>query len=197
MRRPSHPRGAISPPVPLKGPVRFVFIGSDALTQNRLTIDYLLDLWRRHAIAAPLVFFGLQSRTLDLPANVSVAGYVDSIAQVYDGHSVLLTPSMIGGGVKTKVLEAFAHGAPVIANALTFESMPIGDYPLNISEESALVGIVGAPERHMALFDRAAEAGAAYLARFHGAETFAASWRRVMDPEAVTLEAPVLQEGHG
>jgi len=189
---------AVTPPQSLVTPIRFVFIGSDALTQNRLTIDYLVELWRRHAISTPLVFFGLRSRALDLPANVSVAGYVDSISQVYDGKSVLLTPSMIGGGVKTKVLEAFAHGAPVIANPLTFESMPIVDYPLSISDETRLLEILTQPDQHLAVFDRAAVAGAAYLTQCHSAEVFAANWRRVMDPAALSASpALTYREGRG
>ncbi len=171
-------------PRPLEGPVRFVFIGSDALTQNRLTIDYLVELWRRHEIETPLVFFGLQLRSLDLPPAASVAGYVDQISDVYDGRSVLLTPSMIGGGVKTKVLEAFAYGAPVIGNALTFESMPLETaYPLNLADEAALVEILRQPQAHLALFDQAAQAGADYLARHHSPAVFAERWRRVMEPD--------------
>lgn len=188
---------AVAAPKPIDAPVRFVFIGSDALTQNRLTIDYLLDLWRRCDIQSPLVFFGLQSRALNLPPPVSVAGYVDQISDVYDGRSVLLTPSMIGGGVKTKVLEAFAYGAPVIGNPLTFESMPIGDYPLNLSDERTLIELLTHPEQHLSLFEQAAAAGGAYLSAFHSAEVFAAHWRRVMAPDIPLQDAgSVRREGH-
>jgi len=178
---------AVAPPAPVAAPLRFVFIGSDALTQNRLTIDFLVDLWRRWDIATPLVIYGLQARSLDLPPTVSLAGYVEHIREVYDGHSILLTPSMIGGGVKTKVLEAFAHGAPVIGNPLTFESMPIADYPLNISDEATLVELLKAPESRLELFDRGAQAGAAYLAAYHSAQAFASQWRRVMEPAPVEI----------
>lgn len=179
---------AVAPPQTLEAPIRFVFIGADALTQNRLTIDYLLGLWRRWNIQTALVIMGLQARHLDLPPNVSVVGYIDRISDVYDGKSVLLTPSMIGGGVKTKVLEAFAHGAPVIGNALTFESMPIANYPLNIRDEATLVSLLRDPGAHLALFTRAAHAGAVYLADFHCPAAFAARWRKVMLAEASALD---------
>lgn len=179
---------AVAAPQRLEPPIRFVFIGADALTQNRLTIDYLLDLWRRWDIQTPLAIIGLQARPLDLPPHVSVAGYIDRIADVYDGKSVLLTPSMIGGGVKTKVLEAFAHGAPVIGNALTFESMPITNYPLNIHDEAELVSLLRDPGAHLDLFNKAADAGAAYLAEFHGPGAFAARWRQVMLAGASALD---------
>lgn len=119
----------------LNDQLRFVFVGTDALTQNRLTIDYLLAIWRRHQIAAPLTIFGEQRRSIDLPAGVTIAGYVDSIDDIYDGRSILLSPTFLRGGIKTKVLEGFAYGAPVIGNAATFEAMDIGDYPLKIEGE--------------------------------------------------------------
>lgn len=170
----------VAPPQTLKPPVRFVFIGSDALTQNRLTIDYLTDLWRRKRFEAQLVLYGLRSRADPLPPSVTAAGYVESLAEVYDGQSVLITPSLIGGGVKTKVLEAFAHGAPVIGNALTFESMALDGYPLNISDEAGLVDLISRPQDHLTLFVEASRAGSDYLRTFHSPAAFAERWRQMM-----------------
>jgi len=169
--------GAITP---LTMPTRFVFIGTDALTQNRLTIEYLTDLWRRRSIATPLVLVGLRASTAPLPPGVASTGYVDSIADIYDGHSVLLTPALIGGGVKTKVFEAFAHGSAVIGNALTFEAMALDDYPLTIDDEARLVELISHPEQNRDLFLRAASHGAAYLKRRHDPAEFAARWRAAM-----------------
>lgn len=177
------PSVPVAPIAALKPPVRFVFIGSDALTQNRLTIDYLIDLWRRANITKPLVFYGLWGRDIALPPEITSVGYVEDLKDVYDGHSVLLTPSLIGGGVKTKVLEAFAYGAPVIGNAVTFESMNIGDYPLQIDDEEDLVGLIRAPTDQMQRFADAARTGVNYVARFHDPRAFAKRWRELMAPE--------------
>jgi glycosyltransferase involved in cell wall biosynthesis len=173
-----------SPPLqdvrPLEPPIRFVFIGSEALTQNRMTIRYLTDLWRRREIATPLLFVGYRLQDTPLPPNVAAPGYVDSISDIYDGRSVLLTPSFIGGGIKTKILEAFAHGAAVIGNPLTFESMEIGDYPLNITDEAVLIDLISHPESHMDAFQRAAAFGADYIRRRHDPTAFADRWRKIM-----------------
>ncbi len=177
------PSVPVAPIATLKPPVRFVFIGSDALTQNRLTIDYLINLWRRAEITKPLVFYGLWGREIDLPPQIISVGYVEDLKDVYDGHSVLLTPSLIGGGVKTKVLEAFAYGASVIGNAVTFESMNIGDYPLQIDDENDLVNLIRAPADQMPRFDAAARAGANYVAKFHDPQTFSDRWRELMAPQ--------------
>ncbi len=171
-------------PTAFESPDRFVFIGSDALTQNRLTIDYLVDLWTRHAIQTPLVIYGLRSRELNLPAAVAMAGYVERVEDVYDGHSVLLTPSLIGGGIKTKVLEAFAFGAPVIGNALTFEASPLGEYPLCIEDEARLVALLHAPDQHRRLFETAVAVGRDYIQRAHDVETFNRRWSHLMVPGA-------------
>jgi glycosyltransferase involved in cell wall biosynthesis len=164
-------------------PARFVFVGSDALTQNRLTIDYLVELWRRYAIATPLVLYGQHARALVLPPGVEAAGYAGQIAEIYDGRSVLLTPSRIGGGIKTKVLEAFAYGAPVIGNSLTFEALPIGNYPLLVDQEAELVAFLRDPMRRRALFDEAVAHGLSYIAQNHSAEVFASRWRNLLTPE--------------
>ena len=142
----------------------------------------LTDLWRRRSIATPLVLVGLRASTAPLPPGVASTGYVDSIADIYDGHSVLLTPALIGGGVKTKVFEAFAHGSAVIGNALTFEAMALDDYPLTIDDEARLVELISHPEQNRDLFLRAAAHGAAYLKRRHDPAVFADHWRDAMRP---------------
>jgi glycosyltransferase involved in cell wall biosynthesis len=164
-------------PVLKPGPIRFIFAGTDSLTQNRLTIDYLIDLWRRERLGSQLVIFGRQQRRLALPANVAMAGYVEDIADAYDGQSVLVSPSFLAGGIKTKVIEAFAHGTAVIGNAVTFEAMPLVAYPLVSDGEADLLALLREPETHRSLFEQAARVGADYVRRHHAPEEVAACWR--------------------
>lgn len=163
-------------PWPQPGPLRFAFIGTDALTQNRLTIDYLLDLWTRHRLDSPLSIFGIQHRGLTLPSAVTVHGYVDSIDEIYDGHTLLLTPTFLAGGIKTKVLEGFAYRAPVIGNALTFESMSFTGYPLQIDDEAELVAFLKAPEEQRGRVDAALAFALDYIRTHHAEEGFATQW---------------------
>ena len=178
------PTTLVSKPVRPSKPIRFVFIGSDTQTQNRLTIDYLVDLWRRRNLTAPLVFYGLWMRDIPLPPHVVSAGYAEELVQVYDGSSVLLSPSLIAGGVKTKVLEAFAHGVAVIGSSITFESMNTGDYPLRVDDEDELVKLLTAPDEQAERFEAAAQAGADYIKRLHSPEVFGERWRAIMTPRA-------------
>lgn len=156
--------------------LRFIFIGSDALTQNRLTIDYLVALWRSNRIEHELVIFGRQNRRLTLPPHVSTPGYAEDMAEIYDGRSVLVSPSFLRGGIKTKVLEAFAHGVPVIGNAATFESLALDDYPLKIDDEAVLLALLRDPEGHRAILSQAAAIGTEYLASAHAPGKFADRW---------------------
>lgn len=105
-------------------PLRFVFVGSDRLLQNRTTIDYLIGLWRELRPQTPLVIYGEQSRRLrDLPPGVELRGWASDLDAVYDGRSILLAPAFVRGGVKTKILEALAYGCPTVANATAFEGI--------------------------------------------------------------------------
>jgi hypothetical protein len=180
---------------PLGAPLRAVFIGSDSLTQNRLTIDYLIELWRREKPALPLVFFGLWNRAIDLPPNVETRGYVEDLDDVYDGHSILITPSRIGGGIKTKVLEGFARAAPVVGNALTFESMNLADYPLLMNDEAELVALLRAPEKARDRFEAGRALGARYLRQHHDPETFNRRWMELMTGAPSVAKTPTT-DGH-
>jgi hypothetical protein len=179
------PAVALADARPVSSPLRFVFVGTDTLTQNRLTIDYLLDLWRRGRIAAPLTIFGHQTRGVPLPPGVTTPGYVSSLEAIHDGHSVMLTPSFLRGGIKTKVLEALSFGTPVIGNDQTFESLPVGDYPLRIDEETDLLPLLHDPEAHREMFRIAAARGRAYVRSHHAPGVFAGRWRHLMGLEVV------------
>jgi hypothetical protein len=160
-----------------QGPLRFVFIGTDALRQNQLTIDALVDLWRREDIPTPLVVYGQQQRTLEKIPNVLFAGYAESIEQVYDERSILLSPSFVAGGVKTKVLEAFAYGAPVLGNPVTFEAIGIGpDYPLLIDDESEMLPLLKEPEAFRERFERAAAIGLHLVRQHHNPTQIETAW---------------------
>ncbi|MFM5953757.1 MAG: glycosyltransferase [Novosphingobium sp.] len=164
-------------PEPANPPFRFIFVGSDSLRQNQLTIDALLDLWRREALETPLAIFGQQQRSYDLPAQVTMAGYVESLDEIHDGHSILLTPSYVAGGVKTKVLEAFAWSTPVIGNAVTFESIATGaDYPLQFGSESAMLPLLRDPAAYRAQFAMAVRIGKATIRRDHDPVQVRQAW---------------------
>lgn len=163
---------------------RAVFVGSDAIMQNCLTIDYLTELWQRRNIRTPLTIYGRQKRQRDTVANIRYHGYVDEIAQVYSPGSILVCPAFLRGGIKTKVLEGFAHGVSVIGNSLTFEGIRITDYPLCFDDEEMLVAVLQEPSQWLAAFARSRMLARDCLVQNHTAERFDASWRTAVLSEA-------------
>lgn len=155
---------------------RAVFIGSDALTQNRLTIDFLVELWRRERFTMPLVIYGRQRRPARAVPNVVWAGYAKDISEVYAAGSILVTPSFLRGGIKTKVLEGFAHGVPVVGNAATFEGLDLPDFPLRLDDHAALVAFLRTPAQHGVAIARALKVEEDCLRRDHTTAVFADRW---------------------
>ena len=147
-------------PGPLGLPLRFVFVGTDKALQNGLTIQRLIELWKNTKPSIDLHIYGLQQTKRDaIPQNVVFHGFVDSIDEVYDGRSVLLTPSFIGGGVKTKVLEAFSYGAPVVGNTFTFEGMNLKSYPMMLEGSDSLLALLREPQEYLEKLNQAAKIG--------------------------------------
>lgn len=186
---------AIPPPAEVPGPLgrlspplRFVFIGTDRQMQNRLTIDRLVDLWRRLRPAAELHVFGPQVRPAPDVPGVLHRGWVEHLGDVYDGHSVLLAPAVLGGGVKTKVIEALAHGCPAAGNAVTFEGLTIPDYPL-VLDDAGIESLVADPEAHLETLRAAARTGFAFVRRELSAGRYRARWRDVLAPATATPHA--------
>lgn len=172
------PQETLSGPRTIKPPLRFVFIGTDALTQNRLTIKCLLELWRRLMPKVSLHVYGRMANAWSAPPNVFFHGYAKNLADVYDPHSVLLSPALLRGGVKTKVLEAFAWGTPVVGNANTFEGMALSDYPISGAVEDLIPSV-----ESDAMLDRltvAARIGNDYVRAKHDPKVFSATWRQIV-----------------
>lgn len=173
------------PSTPRAWPLTFVFIGSDGLLQNRVTIDRLIELWRHSRPASRLEIFGsMQRRYGDLPPGVQLRGFAANLDAVYAPDRVLLAPSYVPGGIKTKVLEAFAYACPVVGNAAAFEGLDLVDYPLVCTDDAALVALVTAPETCGAAFDVAAEIGRRLLATRHTEARFAQRWRALLSHES-------------
>jgi glycosyltransferase involved in cell wall biosynthesis len=160
-------------------PLRFVFIGSDSQLQNRLSIEYLLDVWKRMEPCVELVIYGRMVRQYEPVANVRFAGFAPTQADVYDEHSVALCPAFLAGGIKSKVMEAIAYGCAPIGNAMAFEGLGYDDPALALSEAN-FEAFVANPWPHMDGVLQAAERFASWCQAEHSVTAFTASWRNLM-----------------
>jgi len=67
--------------------------------------------------------------------NLSVLGYVPDINEVFQAAEIFLNPIWLGGGIKTKLVEALAAGA----GAVSFASGAIGINPFLLKGKLAIV----------------------------------------------------------
>ena len=95
-------------------------------------------------------------------ARVLVRGFVEDVASVLQGPGALVVPLRIGGGARTKILEAMACGMPVVSTALGAENIGAVDGRHYRAAEtpdafvSAILDLAGDPARAEALGRNAA-----------------------------------------
>jgi hypothetical protein len=173
-------------------PLRFVFIGSDTQLQNRLSIDYLRDVWKRVEPGAELVIYGRMVRDYDAVPNVRFAGFAPTPADVYTDASIALCPAFLAGGIKSKVMESIAHGCIPVGNAMAFDGLGFDDPALAMSE-TAFEHFVVNPWPHMDDVLAAAARFAAWCKTEHSIEAFTACWRNLMNltPDMVGQSTPI------
>lgn len=104
--------------------IRVGFIGSDSLPQNKTSLRFLLDSVER-SDHIELIVAGSMSRTYSHGANTRFLGQVPELTDFYKSIDVLCVPTFVAGGIKTKVLEAFSYGVPVIGTTDTFLGLPL------------------------------------------------------------------------
>ena len=85
--------------------------------------------------------------------RVDVRGFVPDVAPILSDRGVLVVPLRVGGGARTKVLEAMACGMPVVSTALGVENLglaPGRDYLLAETAADmveAVLALVRDPDR--------------------------------------------------
>ncbi len=159
---------------------RFIFIGTDTLPQNKLTIQRILDLWRSHRPEAEIHIFGHMTSRWPTVPGVIFRDYVPSLVEVYIEGAVLLAPGVLRGGIKTKVSEAFANGCAVIGNDITFEGFRLDDYPLLVSNDEELNSLIAAPASYLDRMRRAAVLGQEQVKTCLSREQFRKNWNDVL-----------------
>jgi glycosyltransferase involved in cell wall biosynthesis len=179
---------AAPPPAPpcreavaIEAPYRFVFIGSDQLVQNRLSIDYLVKLWESMRPTSHLHIYGKQTRKPEKINSVHWHGFVTNLEEVYANGSVLALPAIMAGGIKTKIAEAWSFGCPVLGNPVAFEGLDILNYPLAVPLDCWGDYILH-PESHSEAWTLAAQLGNEFARTCLSPERYAAIWKNIVAP---------------
>lgn len=174
-------RAVITSEIRLRSPYRFVFIGSDVHGQNRLSIEYLVELWRRLRPDAVLHIYGRQKTPPPKVHNIQWHGYVEDLRDVYSDDSIALLPALRAGGIKTKMIEAWAFGRPVLANPMAFEGLSVQGYPLMVPELN-WDSFILAPGVHREVWITAADLGNSFVRRELSVERYTEQWLEIMRP---------------
>jgi glycosyltransferase involved in cell wall biosynthesis len=159
---------------------RFIFIGTDTLPQNKLTIELILNLWRSVQPGSQIHIFGHMVHDWPHAPGVIFEGYVSSLEQVYLKGAVMFAPGVLRGGLKTKVAEAFAYGCAVVGNEITMEGLHLADYPLIITTDMELAEIIANPAAYLSKMSEAACLGQQYVQSFVSREKFEKNWEEVL-----------------
>jgi hypothetical protein len=160
----------------------FFFVGSDSLLQNRLTIEFLVDLWATMAPAIPLRIIGRMVNRYRQRDGVTFVGFVPDIGSVYDDDRIALCPSFIEGGIKTKVLEALGHGVIPVGNALTFEGMGCDPGCLAMTGDE-IRSLIANPEPMIEQLSRAATQFRECVRQRYSFESVTEAWSRLVSGE--------------
>lgn len=115
--------------LPLNHPKRIVYLGADATLNVRSMLAFLQNVWPGvHAKdpAAELHVWGGICKSLDVvPDAVVLHGEVADVAEAYAGADIAINPMIEGTGLKTKTIEALAHGRAVVASPVAVEGLPL------------------------------------------------------------------------
>lgn len=167
---------------------RFVFVGSDNQRQNFLTIKHLMEMWSRMHPVTELHIYGKQSFDYASTHGVVFHGFVSDIADAYAPGSVMLAPSFLDGGVKTKVLEAFSYGVPVVGTEITFAGISADCRALTVTQEQ-LENLVLNPEKWVELIDSASASVMSEIKNNHSSDKLRMRWLQLVFPDALDGEA--------
>ena len=150
---------AIAPIAPLTTEPRAIFVASFAYDPNRNALRFLLeDVFPRVWQELPDARLALVGAGLDQPPSedprVEALGFVEDLHAAYATARCAVVPLLQGGGTPLKLIEALAHGLPVIATSRAVAGLQLqGEKHCLLADDAtsfaaALVRVLreGAPE---------------------------------------------------
>lgn len=179
-------------PRPEDAPLRILFVGTLGYPPNTDAALFLcrdiLPLLRDRTggpVRIDLVGAGAPRELVRAArdAGAVMHGQVPALAPIYEAADVAAVPLRAGGGTRIKILEAFAHGVPVVSTAIGAEGLDLvagrdflrADTPAGFAE--ACVSVAADP----ALAERLRDAGRVLLHDRYGAINVQRDLARIYD----------------
>jgi glycosyltransferase involved in cell wall biosynthesis len=104
-----------------------LFVGSSA-SANVDGLDWFLaEIWPRILAERPdtklTVAGSVCTAITSTPVGVSLRGRVPDLTPLYRRADVVISPLRVGSGLKIKLIEALAHGKPVVGTTVTAQGV--------------------------------------------------------------------------
>ena len=156
-----------NPVLPLPKSDRVLFLGGMHWPPNaeglRWMVQNVLPIVRKQIPATELLAVGKDPPAdLHHTGGLSLPGYVEDVEPVWGGCRVFVVPLLSGSGMRVKILDAWAHGLPVVSTSIGAEGIKyldgdnilIADTPAGFAEaivrilrDDELAGQLGASGR--------------------------------------------------
>ena len=104
--------------------VMALFVGDLRSVQNRSTVEFIEGHLEYVPTNVKIVIVGKGREDYHAPhGRITYVGYVKNVSAYYEAADVFIAPMITGTGIKTKIIEAMAHGIPVIATDVAMEGI--------------------------------------------------------------------------
>lgn len=112
-----------------------LFLGFLSYPPNTSAADHLIqNIWPIILASLPdakLLIGGARAEWLESyknrPRGVTFLGFVDDLEKLYEQVTVVCCPILFGSGTRIKILEAAAHGKPVVSTTIGAEGIDLKD----------------------------------------------------------------------
>lgn len=129
----------------------------------------------------------LVAAAADFPGQVRVEGYVHDLGGLLSRATAVVAPLRFGSGIKIKVIEALAHGVPVLTTPVGAEGITTGPRAGVLVEEA----IERLPERMAELADPEWNAALSTAARLHHRQVYSRPAAYAWYDQVFDLSAPL------
>lgn len=114
--------------------VNVCLIGNFDYYPNQQSVKYIVDcilpVFAANHVKISVCFIGKVSEEFSkkyTSSNVRFMGFVDDLSTSVSDFDCLVSPILSGTGIKTKIVEAFSLGIPVVTNEKGIEGMTVKD----------------------------------------------------------------------
>lgn len=104
-----------------------IFVGDLLSIQNKTAVEFIIANETSIPNNVRLIIVGRGFQNFAYYSDkILFTGFVDNIEDIYEAADLLLAPLTTGTGIKTKIIEAFAHGLTVVTTLVGIEGIDYG-----------------------------------------------------------------------